>query len=169
MVGERDSGAPDGLPVSERQGVRVGACPVRVEVDVSFAFPTFTMVGQPDTSVRESRDRCGSAVGNSGFEFPAHRITVNLAPDDVRKAERPFDLPIALGILAAQGSVERRDIADLVLLGELSLDSSISAARSGLPIAAAAKRDGLAGILMPSANAGEAWRAPPSHAPLPLT
>jgi magnesium chelatase family protein len=134
----------------------VEACAVRVEVDVSFGFPTFTMVGLPDASVRESRDRVRSAIRNSGFDFPAHRITVNLAPADVRKAGASFDLPIALGILAAQGIVERRHIADLVLLGELSLDGSIHAARGVLPIAAAAKRDGLSGILLPQANAGEA-------------
>src|SRR5262245_66220860 len=101
----------------------VEACTVHVEVDVSFGLPSFTMVGLPDASVRESRDRVRSAIRNSGFEFPAHRITVNLAPADVRKAGAAFDLPIALGILAAQGIVERREIADLVVLGELSLRS----------------------------------------------
>src|ERR1700733_3111384 len=134
----------------------VDACPVQVEVDVSFGFPAFTMVGLPDTSVRESRDRVRSAIRNSGFEFPPHRITVNLAPADVRKAGASFDLPIALGILAAQGIVERRHVADLVLLGELSLDGSIHPARGVLPIAAAARRDGVSGILLPSSNAGEA-------------
>src|ERR1700719_3438963 len=134
----------------------IEACPVHVEVDVSFGMPAFTMVGLPDASVRESRDRVRSAIRNSGFEFPSHRITVNLAPADVRKAGASFDLPIALGILAAQGVVERHHIADLVLLGELSLDGSIHAARGVLPIAAAAKRDGLAGIVLPAANAGEA-------------
>ena len=134
----------------------VDACPVHVEVDVSFGFPAFTMVGLPDTSVRESRDRVRSAIRNSGFAFPPHRITVNLAPADVRKAGASFDLPIALGILAAAGIVERRKIADLVLLGELSLDGSIHAARGVLPIAAAARRDGLAGILLPASNASEA-------------
>jgi magnesium chelatase family protein len=119
-------------------------------------MPAFTMVGLPDASVRESRDRVRSAIRNSGFEFPPHRITVNLAPADVRKAGSSFDLPIALGILAASGVVERRHIADLVLLGELSLDGSIHATRGVLPIAAAARRDGLAGILLPLANAGEA-------------
>ena len=134
----------------------VEACPVHVEVDVSSGFPSFTMVGLPDASVRESRDRVRSAIRNSGFEFPPHRITVNLAPADVRKAGASFDLPIALGILAASGVVERREIADLVLLGELSLDGSIHPARGVLPIAAAALRDGLAGILLPMANASEA-------------
>src|SRR5438874_6925001 len=134
----------------------VEACPVHVEVDVSFGFPSFTMVGLPDLSVRESRDRVRTAIRNSGFEFPAHRITVNLAPADVRKAGASFDLPIALGILAAQGIVERRHISDLVLLGELSLDGSIQATRGVLPIAAAARREGLAGIVLPTPNAGEA-------------
>src|SRR5438876_12125567 len=131
----------------------IDACPVHVEVDVSFGLPGFTMVGLPDASVRESRDRVRSAIKNSGFEFPAHRITVNLAPADIRKAGASFDLPIALGILAAQGIVERRHIADLVLLGELSLDGSIHPARGVLPIAAAARRAGIGGLLLPAANA----------------
>jgi magnesium chelatase family protein len=134
----------------------VDACAVNVEVDVSFGMPSFTMVGLPDASVRESRDRVKSAIRNSGFEFPPTRITVNLAPADVRKAGASFDLPIALGILAASGVVERRHVADLVLLGELSLDGSIHGTRGVLPIAAAARRDGLAGILLPASNADEA-------------
>src|SRR5476651_996191 len=134
----------------------VDACPVYVEVDVSFGMPGFTMVGLPDTSVRESRDRVRSAIRNSGFDFPPHRITVNLAPADVRKAGSSFDLPIALGVLAAAGAVERREIKDLVLLGELSLDGSIHATRGVLPIAVAARREGLAGIVLPAANAGVA-------------
>src|SRR5947207_4263149 len=134
----------------------IEACPVHVEVDVSFGFPAFTMVGLPDASVRESRDRVRAAIRNSGFEFPAHRITVNLAPADVRKAGASFDLPIALGILAAQGVVERREIADCVVLGELSLDGSIQPTRGVLPVAAAPKREGFAAILLPTPNAGEA-------------
>jgi magnesium chelatase family protein len=134
----------------------VEACPVNVEVDVSFGLPSFTMVGLPDASVRESRDRVRSAIRNSGFEFPPTKITVNLAPADVRKAGASFDLPIALGILAASGVVERRHVADLVLLGELSLDGSIQGTRGVLPIAAAARRDGLAGILLAASNADEA-------------
>src|SRR3954453_17103957 len=148
----------DGVLASLRTAAVFGvdACPVHVEVDVLFGFPTFTMVGLPDTSVRESRDRVRSAIRNSGFEFPPHRITVNLAPADVRKAGASFDLPIALGILAAQGIVERRHVVDLVVLGELSLDGSIHATRGALSIAAAAKREGLTGIVLPTANAGEA-------------
>jgi magnesium chelatase family protein len=134
----------------------VDACMVQVEVDVSFGMPVFTMVGLPDASVRESRDRVRSAIRNSGFEFPPHRITVNLAPADVRKAGAAFDLPIALGILAAQGVVARRRIFDLVILGELSLDGTIQQARGVLPVAAAARREGAAGVLLPRPNASEA-------------
>ena len=134
----------------------VEACPVHVEVDVSFGFPSFTMVGLPDTSVRESRERVRLAIRNSGFEYPPHRITVNLSPADVRKAGAAFDLPIALGILAASGVVECRHVADRVLLGELSLDGSIQVTRGVLPIAVAARRDGLAGLLLPAGNAREA-------------
>jgi magnesium chelatase family protein len=134
----------------------VDASPVHVEVDVSYGFPNFVMVGLPDASVRESRDRVRSAIRNSGFEFPPHRITVNLAPAGVRKAGASFDLPIALGILAASGVVERRHIGDVVLLGELSLDGSIHPVRGTLPIAAGARRDGARGILLPAANACEA-------------
>ena len=134
----------------------VEACTVQVEVDVSFGLPTFAMVGLPDASVRESRDRVRSAIRNSGYEFPPHRITVNLAPADIRKGGASFDLPIALGVLAASGLVKRREIRDVLLVGELSLDGGIQAARGVLPIAAAARRDRFAGLLLPFHNAGEA-------------
>lgn len=134
----------------------VQACDVQVEVDVSFGLPAFTMVGLPDTSVRESRDRVRSAIRNSGFEFPPHRITVNLAPADVRKAGSSFDLPIALGILAASGVLPRRHIDDVVVLGELSLDGAVQPARGVLPIALAVRRAGLATLVVPAANVGEA-------------
>src|SRR5438093_12430736 len=126
----------------------VEACPVHVEVDVSFGLPGFTMVGLPDASVRESRDRVRTAIRNSGFTFPPHRITVNLAPADLRKAGSSFDLPIALGILAATGVVTRRDVADVIVLGELSLDGAIQSARGVLPIAAAARRRSFRGLLL---------------------
>ena len=119
-------------------GVR--ACLVDVEVDVSFGLPLFGMVGLPDASVKESRDRVRSAIRNSGFEFPPHRITVNLAPADVRKAGASFDLPIALGVLAAHGSITRRVVPDILILGELSLDGRVQPTRGVLPIAAMARR-----------------------------
>ena len=134
----------------------VDAYPVQIEVDVSFGLPHFTMVGLPDTTVRESRDRVRSAIKNSGFEFPPHRITVNLAPADVRKAGSSFDLPIALGLLATSGQVTRRAIDDTVVLGELSLDGAINGIRGVLPIAIAARRLGLTRLLLPPHNAAEA-------------
>src|SRR5829696_2094914 len=112
----------------------VDAYPVHIQVDVAFGFPHFSMVGLPDVTVRESRDRVRSAIRNSGFEFPAHRITVNLAPADVRKAGSSFDLPIALGLLASSGQLSRRSVEDTLVLGELSLDGAINAIRGVLPI-----------------------------------
>ncbi len=129
---------------------------VHVEVDVSFGLPAFQMVGLPDASVRESRDRVRSAIRNSGFEFPPHRVTVNLAPADIRKAGSSFDLPIALGILAAAGHITRRDITGILLLGELSLDGGIQTARGVLPIAAAARRHHCHALLLPHPNSSEA-------------
>jgi len=95
----------------------VEAYPVQIEVDVSFGLPSFTMVGLPDTTVRESRDRVRLAIRNSGFEFPPHRITVNLAPADVRKAGSSFDLPIALGVLATTGQLAPAVLDDTLVLG----------------------------------------------------
>jgi magnesium chelatase family protein len=134
----------------------VDAYPVQIEVDVSFGFPRFTMVGLPDAAVRESRDRVRSAIRNSGFEFPPHRITVNMAPADVRKGGSSFDLPIALGLLAASGTVSRRAIDDTVVLGELSLDGAINGIRGVLPIAVAMRRSGVPRLLLPPQNAAEA-------------
>jgi magnesium chelatase family protein len=134
----------------------IEAFPVQVEVDVSFGLPTFAMVGLPDAGIRESRDRIRSAIRNSGYEFPPHRITVNLSPADVRKEGANFDLPIALGVLAASGRVARRDVDDLLLIGALSLDGGIQPARGVLPVAASARRNGYRGLLLPLANQPEA-------------
>jgi magnesium chelatase family protein len=130
---------------------------VDVEVDVaSSGLPSFTVVGLPDTSVRESRDRIRSAIKHSGLEFPEHRITVNLAPADIRKAGSALDLPIAIGVLAAQGLVERRAIDDIVIVGELSLDGGVQPAHGILSVAAAARRCGIPSVLLPKDNAMEA-------------
>lgn len=134
----------------------VEASPVQVEVDVTFGLPSFTMVGLPDTSVRESRDRVRSAIRNSGFEFPLRHIVVNLAPADVRKAGSSFDLPIALGVLAAAGQITRRNIDDVLLVGELSLDGGIQAARGVLSVAATARRERYRALLLPHPNRAEA-------------
>ena len=134
----------------------VEAYPVQVEVDVAFGLPHFSMVGLPDATVKESRDRVRSAIRNSGFEFPHHRITVNLAPADVRKAGSSFDLPIALGLLATSGPLTRQFVDDTVIVGELSLDGAINAIRGVLPIAVGARRLGLKRLLLPPQNAAEA-------------
>ena len=134
----------------------VEAYPVHVEVDVAFGLPQFSMVGLPDATVRESRDRVRSAIRNSGFEFPHHRITVNLAPADVRKAGSSFDLPIALGLLATSGPLTRPSVDDTVIVGELSLDGAINSIRGVLPIAIGARRLGLKRLLLPPQNAPEA-------------
>jgi magnesium chelatase family protein len=136
--------------------IGVEALPVHVEVDVSNGLPFFTMVGLPDTSVRESRDRVRAAIRNSGFDFPSHRITVNLAPADLRKAGAAFDLPIALGVLAASGVITRRDTSRIAIIGELSLDGTIHAARGVLPIAVDARHRGATALLLPDTNHLEA-------------
>jgi magnesium chelatase family protein len=134
----------------------VEAYPVHIEVDVAFGLPHFSMVGLPDATVRESRDRVRAAIRNSGFEFPHHRITVNLAPADVRKAGSSFDLPIALGLLATSGPLTRPCVDDTVIVGELSLDGAINGIRGVLPIAVGAHRLGLKRMLLPPQNAAEA-------------
>jgi magnesium chelatase family protein len=136
--------------------IGIEACRVHVEVDVSFGLPHFQLVGLPDASVRESRDRVRAAIRNSGFEFPAHRITINLAPGDVRKAGPAFDLPMALGMLAATGTLEPTDLAGIVHVGELSLDGAIQPMRGVLAIAAEARRNGARALLLPHANLAEA-------------
>ena len=136
--------------------IGVDASAVVIEVDVSPGLPGFTMVGLPDASVRESRDRVRSAIRNSGFEVPDRRVTINLAPADVRKAGSAFDLPIALGVLAATSVVNRRQIDDPLVIGELSLDGGIQPTRGVLPVAVAARRGGQNSLLLPFRNAAEA-------------
>src|SRR2546428_333245 len=137
-----------------RGGVWWGAGGGRSRVKVGFLWGLLFFGGgaPPHGGGREARARVFWAFHIGGLESPPYRITVNLSPADVRKAGAAFDLPIALGILAATGVVERRQIADRVVLGELSLDGSIQMTRGVLPIAAAARRDGLAGILLPAGN-----------------
>lgn len=136
--------------------IGIEASPVHVEVDLCFGLPRFQLVGLPDTSVKESRDRVHAAIRNSGFEFPQHRIVINLAPADVRKAGASYDLPIALGVLAASGVVATRDIRDIVIVGELALDGTIHPARGVLPVAVAARQAHAAALLLPAANTAEA-------------
>jgi magnesium chelatase family protein len=129
---------------------------VHVEVDVSPGLPSFTVVGLPDTSVRESRDRVRTAIRNSAFEFPWQHITINLAPPDVRKEGAAYDLPIALGILSATGALPSRSCMDIVVVGSLSLDGAVRPTGGVLPVAMAAARAGIGAALVPVSNAAEA-------------
>lgn len=134
----------------------VDAYIVEVEVDISNGLPAFTVVGLGDTGVQESRERVKSAIRNSGFLFPPLRITVNLAPADVKKAGPSFDLPIAVGILAAANQFCTERLAEMLLVGELSLDGILRPVSGVLPIALAAARAGKRSIVVPLANAHEA-------------
>ncbi|MBI2153865.1 MAG: YifB family Mg chelatase-like AAA ATPase [Candidatus Rokubacteria bacterium] len=134
----------------------IEAALVSVEVDVTPGLPAFNMVGLPDSTIRESRDRVRSAIRNAGYTFPMERITVSLAPADLRKEGAAFDLPIALGILAATGLVKGEALNRFLLIGELSLDGEVQPVRGVLPIALACRREKLAGLLLPAANAREA-------------
>jgi magnesium chelatase family protein len=129
---------------------------VEVEVDTAFGLPVFSTVGLPDNAVKESKDRVRAALKNSGYEFPAKHITVNLAPADVKKEGTTFDLPVSLGILSAEGIVKKERLVDYMILGELSLDGRVKSVKGVLPMAVAAKRHGLKGVILPKENAEEA-------------
>ncbi len=136
--------------------VGVDALKVAVEVDISGGLPKMIIVGLPDAAVQESRERVKAAVKNSDFGFPVRKILVNLAPADLRKEGPSFDLPMAIGILAATEQVETGLLDDFLFLGELSLDGTLRPVAGVLPIAAAAKRLGIKGMIVPKANAEEA-------------
>src|SRR3990172_11675812 len=114
------------------------AYPVDVEVDVGRGLPSFVIVGLPDEAVQESKERVRAAIRNAGYDVPARRITVNLAPADVRKAGPSFDLPIAVGVLTATAQVRPHGLPDSMLLGELSLDGTLPPITRTLPVALAA-------------------------------
>ncbi len=129
---------------------------IDVEVDIAHGLPAFNIVGLPETSVKESKERVRAAVKNAGFEFPNDRITINLAPADVRKEGSSFDLPIALGILVSMGIIKREALAGCLIAGELSLDGRIKGIRGILPIAILAGREKVANIIVPRENGTEA-------------
>jgi len=133
----------------------VEAYVVEVEVDIAFGLPAFSTVGLPEGAVKESKDRVRSAIKNSGYEFPTHRVTVNLAPADIKKEGTGYDLPIAVGILAATGTISKDNLHRYMLSGELSLDGRIKATKGVLPMAMAARAAGLSGIVVPKENALE--------------
>jgi magnesium chelatase family protein len=141
------------------QGLQAEA--VDVEVDIIRGQPTFNLVGLPDAAVRESRDRVHSAIKNSGFTFPAgRRLTVNLAPADLRKEGPAYDLPIAVGILAATRQVWHEKIKDALFIGELSLDGQTRHTKGILPMTALARRDGIRRVFVPAVDAAEAALLP---------
>ena len=136
--------------------IGVEAVLVRVEVDVASGLPAFTTVGLPDSAVRESRERVRTAIRNAGFPFPSDRITVNLAPADIRKEGASFDLPIALGILAATGAVKSGRIEPFGVVGELALDGQIQPVRGVLAAGLACRKHRITTLLVPAANRAEA-------------
>ena len=134
----------------------IDALLVEVEIDVAAGLPQLATVGLAEGAVRESKDRIRAAVKNCGYSFPTKKITINLAPADIKKEGSAYDLPMAVGILAAEGMVQKERLKDYLLAGELSLDGEIKPIRGGLPIAAAAKRERLKGIILPETNSPEA-------------
>lgn len=135
--------------------IGIDAYPVEVEVDIAQGLPQFSTVGLPEGAVKESKDRVKSAIKNSGYEFPPRRITINLAPADVRKDGAAFDLPMAVGLLAATGVVRPRKPGRYVLMGELSLDGRVKPVRGTLPVAMAARGWEIEGLILPEENARE--------------
>lgn len=140
----------------------VDAFGVTVEVDVALGLPSFTVVGLPAGAVRESRERVVTALAHSGLPLPPRRVTVNLAPADVRKEGTAFDLPIALGILSSLGMIPSDALDDTVIVGELALDGTVRGIRGALPIAGWCAREGRR-LLLPLANLAEAAHAPDSR------
>ena len=129
---------------------------VEVEVDIAFGLPTFTTVGLPEGAVKESKERVKAAVKNSGYEFPPRRITVNLAPANLKKVGTGYDLPIALGILAASGTLKSEILDQYAAIGELSLDGGLRSTQGILPMVLAARSNGRRGVIVPHDNAHEA-------------
>lgn len=135
--------------------IGIDAIPITVEVNLSSGI-NFLMVGLPDSAVKESQQRIRAAFSNNDYRYPGKEITVNLAPADLRKEGTIFDLPIAMGLLAASEQVPADRIGNFLILGELSLDGALRPLKGALPIAMAALREGFKGIILPKANAVEA-------------
>jgi magnesium chelatase family protein len=134
----------------------IDAYPVHVEVDTDRQLPTFTVVGLPDNAVKESKERVMAALRNAGFEWPRRRVTVNLAPASIRKVGAAFDLPIAIGILAASEQISGARLGDFILLGELSLSGEVRPVHGMLSMALGMRSNGAYGMIVPQLNAPEA-------------
>ncbi|WP_366921653.1 YifB family Mg chelatase-like AAA ATPase [Metallumcola ferriviriculae] len=135
--------------------IGISACLIKVEVDVSLGLPGFEIVGLPDAAVREARDRVKAAIRNSGFRFPDQKVTVNLAPADIKKVGPFFDLPIALAILAANGQLNLDALCGKVFVGELSLEGTVRAVSGILPMSLALSQLGKDCFFVPKVNAWE--------------
>ncbi len=134
----------------------IDALQVEVEIDIASGLPEISVVGLPQGAVKESTDRVRAALKNSGYEFPAQRVTINLAPADIKKEGSAYDLPIAIGVLAAGGLLPEAQLRQYAIVGELSLDGRVKPIRGALPIASSTKETGLRSLLLPAANAAEA-------------
>lgn len=133
---------------------------IQVEVDVANGLPMFSTVGLPDSTVRESKERVKAAIKNCGYDFPAKKITVNLAPADIRKEGAGFDLPIAIGILEATETLRQKREGQYCIVGELSLDGGVHKVNGLLPMILAARNNSLRGIIIPKENSDEAQIVP---------
>ena len=133
----------------------INAYIIEVEVDISFGLPAFNIVGLPETSVRESKERVKTAIKNSGYSFPPDRVTINLAPADIKKESTGLDLPVAMGILSASKIVSDKVQKDYMITGELSLDGRVKPVKGVLPIAIAAKKNRFKGVIVPFDNRHE--------------
>ena len=129
---------------------------VEIETDIGNGLPAFDIVGLGDTAIREARERVRSAVKNSGYEFPIKKITMNMAPANIKKEGSSFDLAIALGILASTGSINQPAVKNSMFIGELSLDGEVKPVKGVLPMAICAYRNGIRYLFLPEANAREA-------------
>jgi len=136
---------------------------VEVETHFDGGLPKFFTVGLPEGAVKESKERVSAAVKNSGFRFPRKRITVNLAPADIRKEGSAFDLPMAIGILVASHQIEKQKVENVVILGELALDGRVRAIKGGLPISVAVRSNKINRIIVPQENVKEAAMAEGLH------
>src|SRR3954447_1891996 len=134
----------------------IEAYPIEVEVNAGWGDTIIVIVGLPDTAVKESRDRVTTALSNSGFKFPMGKTTINLAPADVKKEGPSFDLPIAIGMLAASEQIQTDQLDNFPMVGQLALTGAIRSVRGILTIVVRARADGRTGILVPADNAAEA-------------
>ena len=133
----------------------IDATTVTIEVNVSQGI-NFHLVGLPDNAVKESQQRIDSAIRTNGYEMPRYKTVINMAPADIRKEGAAYDLPLAVGILAASGIIQSAKLKEYVIMGELSLDGTVQPIRGVLPIAIQARKEGFTGIILPERNAREA-------------